>query len=197
MVDSIIDHAINETYVTSIARRLFTCSSNITVMMYAMCEIFNALKQNTKVGKVYIECDADGFRELAERNLLYSWLPPSHSTLQSTVKCLCFKGIERISGFSAIALAIQQNKNLSSLGMYTRGLTRAQMVDVEWLLAKNALDAFEIKNCFPEGNILYIANGLGSNKSLKELSIQKCGRKSTLCDLSWHDRSVTCPPTRK
>jgi hypothetical protein len=85
--------------------------------------------------------------------------------------------------------------------MYTRGLTRAQMVDVEWLLAKNnAFDAFEIKNCVPEGNILYIANGLGSNKSLKELSFQKCGRKSTLCalcDLSWHDRSVTCPPTRK
>jgi hypothetical protein len=110
---------------------------------------------------------------------------------------VCFKGIERISGFSAIALAIQQNKNLSSLGMYTCGLTRAQMVDVEWLLAKNALDAIEIKCCLSEGNIIYIANSLGSNKSLKELSIQRCGRKSTVCDFSWRDRSVTCPPYEK
>jgi hypothetical protein len=104
--------------------------------MYAMCEIFNALKQNTKVGKVYIECDADGFRELARRETCFI-LGYRHRTAPYSQVFVLQRHRTHIWFHCHCPCYSTKQELIVSWHVHPWTYSCTEMVDVEWLLAKN------------------------------------------------------------
>lgn len=110
-----------------------------------LCKIFNALEQNVTVTTVSIE------RRSLESDLeVKASLSLAAAILRHpTMNRLQFKYIRSISGFSSVALAIQQNDNLKSLELRACDLTLAQAAELEWLLAGDGIESLDMHRCYP------------------------------------------------
>ena len=135
-----------------------------------LCNIFNELKENATVERVVIELDHEHDAVLGVKpSLALAAAISKHPS----IKELWIWGVESISSFGAIAVAIQQSKTLSSLDLRECSLSLSQMAELEWLLAENGLEYIAIECCKPQqGDVFCIANGLESNQSLKGFYIE-------------------------
>jgi hypothetical protein len=71
--------------------------------------------------------------------------------------------VERIAGFGAIAVAIQQNENLKTLTLFGCRLSSSDMVALGWVLEGNGLE--NVNTCgSSSANGLYIACPMASLK---------------------------------
>jgi hypothetical protein len=59
---------------------------------------------------------------------------------------LKLNGIEDMSCFNLIAFAFQQSKRLLSLELSSCELSRANMLQLEWLLSENGLDRLVLRD---------------------------------------------------
>lgn len=135
-----------------------------------LCEIFDALKQNTTVETVCIEShwQQEIFGRLGKR----ATLSPASALLEHpNVNCLTIMRMETIEAFGAITRVFREKKNLSYLHLHSCPFTRKRMASLDRLLASDALDKFVVWQYYPAHTILHFPRGLAMSRHLKELAI--------------------------
>jgi hypothetical protein len=131
--------------------------------------IFDAAKQNKTVKNVYLVGYTDGGKMSLSvpAALSLASLVSEHPEIQE----IEFAGVSVIE-FGPIALAIQQNRNLTRLLLDECELTPNLEECIRWLLTENALESMTLKDNRSDGELSFdISGGLLGNSSLKELVI--------------------------
>jgi hypothetical protein len=86
-----------------------------------------------------------------------------------------FAAVYGIIEFGPIALAIQQNRNLTRLGLQSCRVTPNLLECIRWLLTENALESMTLKNSNYYGEPSFdIYGALIGNSSLKKLILHDC-----------------------